>query len=482
MDKSLLKVMAVPSIMLGITAVSGFIATIPSTSAEESISPVDDTVTITVDSSCTMGQTVESAHSTQLNPGETNSTIGQSRIAAYCNDTDGYAIYAIGYTNGEYGNTSLVSTNGNTIATGVDGSGSYWNMKLTPASSGDYIPNIVSPFTTNTAIPNDYTKVAYRDSITPGQTVDPTTSGSYFTTTYQAHVSTTQPAGVYNGQVQYVMVHPSGAAAPEKPPTMQETAKIKAKLVNEGDTMQAIDSRDGKKYWITKLADGNIWMTQNLDFDIVAGKTYTSADTDLANSTIGTSWTPTASTSTTSSWTSSTTAPSSYNPGDLYWNGTVTTSGGTLSTNTVSDPSATTGGTHYHVGNYYNWTAAVAMNDSSSYTTQYTDVNQSICPAGWMLPKSGTTLTGSGSFQYLVNRAGLKAGTEGNIQNSPTYFVYGGYWNGSSGSVGYGGNGWSSVVGNSSGAYLLGFNANGSLYPQGGGSRGTGYSIRCVAR
>ena len=60
------------------------------------------------------------------------------------------------------------------------------------------------------------------------------------------------------------MVHPSSAPAPEAPVTMQETTKIKAKLTNVGDTMQATDTRDGKKYWITKLADGNIWMTQNL--------------------------------------------------------------------------------------------------------------------------------------------------------------------------------------------------------------------------
>ncbi|MBQ1373260.1 InlB B-repeat-containing protein [Candidatus Saccharibacteria bacterium] len=263
----------------------------------------------------------------------------------------------------------------------------------------------------------------------------------------------------------------------KRAPYMQDIANWKSTL-NEGDPMQAIDNRDGKTYWVAKLADGNIWMAQNLDLDIEAGRTYTSADTDLANSTIGTTWTPTVSTSTTSSWTSSTTAPFSYNPGNLYWNGNVTTSGGTLSNMTVSDPSATSGGTHYHVGNYYNWTAAVAMNSSSSYTTYDTDVNQSICPAGWRLP----TYSGDKSYQNLANAQGFTSGTSGNIQNSPTYFVYGGHWNGSSGYVGKFGYYWSSVVYNNGNSYEIYFNAYGNLSPQISSDRAGSLPLRCVAR
>ena len=137
MGHTVLNSILVPGILASITVVAGAVATIPMTYADE-----DDEVTITVDSACTMGQTVESVHTTSLNPGETDSTIGQSRIAAYCNDTEGYAIYAIGYTNGEYGNNNLVSVEGNyTIPTGTSatlGSNSYWNMKLTSGTgSGD---------------------------------------------------------------------------------------------------------------------------------------------------------------------------------------------------------------------------------------------------------------------------------------------------------------------------------------------------------
>ena len=264
--------------------------------------------------------------------------------------------------------------------------------------------------------------------------------------------------------------------------TLSETGKTSVlNSMAEEQQYQLKDSRDQKDYYISKLKDGNIWMTQNLDLDIEAGRTYTSADTDLANSTIGTTWTPTVSTSTTSSWTSSDTAPSSYDPGNLYWNGNVTTTtSGTLSNMTVSDPSATSGGTHYHVGNYYNWTAAVAMSDSSSYTFSLEDVNQSICPAGWRLP----TYSGDKSYLNLKDTQGFTSGTSGNIQNTPTYFVYGGYWDVSSSGVGSSGNYWSSVVKNRSNSYLLTFNTRtrGGLVPQLAAVRYGGYSLRCVAR
>lgn len=218
-------------------------------------------------------------------------------------------------------------------------------------------------------------------------------------------------------------------------------------------------------------------MTQNLDLDIAAGTTYTSADTDIA-----TNWTPDRSTTADATWDTSTTGrttPHSYDPGDLYWNGNLDNRGnGTLNNMTVTDSSATPGGTHYHIGNYYNWTAAVAMSDSSSYAAPYQDVNQSICPAGWRLP----TYSGNKSYQNLVSAQGLTAGASGNIQNSPTYFVYGGVWLSNSTEVGFGGDYWSSVVASRNMSFLLVFSANGNLSPQDSFYRYYGYSVRCIIR
>ena len=433
---------------------------------------------VTVGTACNFSGNVDIPHTSTIMNGVNSTDIGKTTMNVTCNDQGGYAVYAIGYTNDEYGNTTLQSSISDdyNISTGTSTSGntSNWSMKLA-AVSGTTTATIENGYSNYNVVPDDYTKVATLNTITnPGIS----TTGSSISTTYQAYVSPTQPAGAYTGKVKYTLVHPSTAPAPEKPIFMQDTAAIKSKLVNVGDEMQAIDSRDGKKYWITKLADGNIWMTQNLDLDIEAGRTYTSADTDLANSTIGTTWTPTSSEATyptgTTTWNYSKTTPESYDPGDLYWDGN-------LNNETVTDPSQTSGGTHYHIGNYYNWTAAVAMNDSSSYnsyTSRYTDVNQSICPAGWRLP----TYSSDKSYQNLVNAQSLTAGTSGNIQNSPVYFVYGSNWYGRSGNVGSGGLYWSSVVAVKDYSYYLLFNVDGSLYSQDTNDKSIGYSLRCVAR
>ena len=248
--------------------------------------------------------------------------------------------------------------------------------------------------------------------------------------------------------------------------------------------LQLIDERDNKLYWVAKLADGNCWMTQNLDHDIVATENfYTYANTDIGHSAIpntGAKWTGMATYATNdATWDWSTSTPESYDPGDVCWNGALDESWGTnLSSGTV----ACSSDKHYHIGNYYNWTAAVAMSDSSGYDQDGTDVNQSICPAGWMLPKSGGTLVDSGSFRYLVDQLSLTAGMSGNIQNSPVYFTYGGDWSGDSGDVGSYGGYWSSVVDDSDYAYGLAFNVDDFLAPQDYGYRYDGGSVRCVAR
>ena len=457
---------------LGMTALTIGVATLPSLPSTHATDPtsVEDTVRVVVDSSCGMSQTVLSSGTT-MNPGE-SSTIGSSRIAAYCNDSNGYDIYAIGYTNGEYGNTNMKSTTTTTtIPTGTSGDTSYWNMTLSPGtatSSPSYIPTILSPFTTPTTIPTDYTKVATYPSSTAPQDTDPLTSGSYFTSTYSSHISTTQPAGVYTGAVQYVMVHPHGAPGPT---FMQNTTAIKTMLTNEGDTMQAIDKRDGKKYWIAKLADGNIWMTQNLDLDIVAGKTYTSAATDLPEGTI---WVPNTSTHSagdaTWDWRTST-IPESYDPGDRYWDGYTSDIGKTIESGTT-----TYGNQHWHIGNYYNWTAAIATNDSSSYVSKEQLIDHSICPAGWKLP----SLSDDKSYEQLLSAQG-NVDTH-NIKNPPIYFTYGGVWAGDTGSVGRSGHYWTNAVRDFSGAYHLSSNIVSSVMPQDSYARSNGSFVRCVAR
>ncbi|MBO4276606.1 hypothetical protein J5491_02810, partial [Candidatus Saccharibacteria bacterium] len=378
----------------------------------------------------------------------------------------------------------LGSTHDIITATTVTTGTSSWAMKLTKTTNS-YTPIIAGStddtnrqtgdpdFSGYTAVPEEYTKVAYFPSSTD---IGSGASGSNLTTTYRAYISQTQPAGTYVGQVKYTLVHPNTASAPTPVYTMQNVANWKNKITT-GQEVTVKDARDGKEYTVAKLADGNIWMTQNLDHDVDSSYDYNSTNTDVPSNWSDT-LTNTYATGTTT-WNSSNTTPESYDPGDLCWNGTIRNDlDGTIANSTV----ACGNDKHYHIGNYYNWTAAVAMADSSSYTADNTNVNQSICPAGWMLPKGGTTLTGSGSFIYLKNQLSLTSGTSGNIQNSPVYFAYGGGWYGSSVSVGGSGVYWSSVVHDSGVAYILSFDRYGFLFPQSSGERSYGNSVRCVAR
>ena len=43
-----------------------------------------------------------------------------------------------------------------------------------------------------------------------------------------------------------------------------------------------IDLRDGKKYWVSKMADQNCWMAQNLALDLTAGEVLAPSTSDVS--------------------------------------------------------------------------------------------------------------------------------------------------------------------------------------------------------
>lgn len=220
---------------------------------------------------------------------------------------------------------------------------------------------------------------------------------------------------------------------------MQDMTPELCEAAPEDDTTQLVDHRDKKKYWVGKLPDGNCWMTQNLDLDLSTSRTLTPSDTNISSN-----WTPRASTTTTiSGYGYDSDTGKSYNPGDKYYEGT--------------------GSEHYHVGNYYQWSAATAGYTGTSQSTQ------SICPKGWTLPSQS-------QFQVLIN-SGL---SRSNFMNAPYYLLRGGYLNGSLlGGAGSGGFYWASTHSGSTYAYFLHLGSGGvstrsdSCY--------FGRSVRCVA-
>ena len=207
---------------------------------------VVDEVSITVPVSCTMTGIGMNSHNAEITNGTYTPNIGSTTLHAFCNDDEGFAIYVAGYTGNEIGGESsnkLVGTtaSGNSviesgIATSVGNPDvSNWAMKLaisqdsgdttTNAFTIDSAPNVdlpseaesgvtEVPFSQYHVVPNEYVKVAHKNS---GTDMTATTGGVKLTTTYAAYISKTQPADTYSGQVIYTLVHPSTTDAPVHP-------------------------------------------------------------------------------------------------------------------------------------------------------------------------------------------------------------------------------------------------------------------------
>lgn len=278
--------------------------------------------------------------------------------------------------------------------------------------------------------------------------------------------------------------------------TMQEITPSICGGVATGSMGRLRDIRDGKIYYVTKLADGKCWMTQNLGLDLSTSKTLTADDTDLIP---GTSWTPIHSTATannlnTTTWKgdSDQYAPYSYNPG----NELVVSSG-----TDVNDIVSSFGDAHYATGNYYNWNAAVASNDTSGNADADEQMSTSICPKGWRLPNmSSTTDSEVGLLlqaMAIVETSGSASYVEGGftaIRMNPLYFVRAGIVTNQGGrphreNVGRVGKSWSSTTKEAliepdvlATSFNISFNKQ-QLYLGGnsGAKRNLGMSVRCVA-
>ncbi|MBR6505362.1 hypothetical protein IKT18_00770 [Candidatus Saccharibacteria bacterium] len=286
-----------------------------------------------------------------------------------------------------------------------------------------------------------------------------------------------------------------------------------------------MDMRDEKSYTIAKLyawgaPDGrnretearvetfDVWMTQNLDLDLDSNTTYTNEDTDLGYNPRTqqyetATWTPSLSTYATNdtTWRGSNTAPESYDPGNKYWNGREDTNDDWYayyrtcswgpddkaydcneSYNPISQYVSSTGIPQYHLGNYYNWTAAAAMNDSSGNLGAL--IEQSICPSGWTLPRGKY---GEDSFSALWSKYNFDLDSNSidgadALWKSPLYFAASGSWLGSIYEVGYRGNFWSAAISGNGEIHAAFFDVAGFASSSSGFNNIYGESIRCVVR
>ena len=271
---------------------------------------------------------------------------------------------------------------------------------------------------------------------------------------------------------------------------MQDINQTVINSMTVGTQYRLTDFRDGKAYYISKLADGKVWMTENLDFDLDSAKIYTHNNTDLGYTTnnLSSTWKPTNSTTgTIDNWSSNGSEARSYDAGNKYYYPTVN-SNDEMSTTCDNSPSCN----HYHVGNYYNFGAIVAEHISDNANIQYAKMPDSVCPAGWRLPEGpseniysefNNLLVLQGLVEDYSNDGAVNYLTDGfyNAKLTPTYLALTGSVNGYEVYTGYQTFFATNTIMGSNNIYVNSIHSTGLLTAQ-TASKAYGVPVRCVAR
>ncbi len=261
-------------------------------------------------------------------------------------------------------------------------------------------------------------------------------SGEEDTTVYVGtKISSTLLSGIYSKDLVFsVLAHDS--TLPDSPtgdehaysyPSMQDFKP--SSLRNTGDSAILRDARDGNLYVVKRLADGKVWMTENLR---IIDKTITSADSNLPD-------------------------------GETY-----TIPASSLSNFSGSDTSAA----YYNDANggfYSHYTATAGWSITSTYGN--VSSSQDICPKGWRLP-SAQIRDGKNEFQNLYDSYNKSVSSmKENLGLTNSGYVYRDYVKSSSGRY------WTSTVSSSYAFYLY---IDQGVHTSEYNSRTYGYSIRCV--
>ena len=356
-----------------------------------------------------------------------------------------------------------------------------------------------------TSVPNDNTTYSAvpTDNSTPIQTKDTSDTNSAkdtYTLSFGAKVDTTTASGAYSNTLTIAVVaEPKKISSLTELTYMQEMTPEICASSQENDTTRLIDVRDGKYYWVAKLADGGCWMTQNLDLDLTSGQeltpdtsdvsepwnpgiaTFTSASEGVDNNfTVAQSWSlgdyvvsepgniETGSCSSSLGFLGCTNSFTNIE-GQTAWNTDV--NAGKPPADLVSFDNANYDA-HFLVGNHYSFQAATAGTAPSKG-----DAPDSICPAGWILPPDNVWLVLLGAYGF-----GRGSNHGGVVYAAPLYFVRAGRM-----SPGFGLN-----LAGRDGSYLENDAINGELSgylsfyeddiaSSTGTSADLGFSVRCVA-
>ena len=316
------------------------------------------------------------------------------------NNETGYSLY-MATSNGKNtltsqnpGTSNVISAvdGGDNGVTSADFTNNTWGYNLSQEA--------VSDTTAYKAVPTATGDTALITTSSP-------TEADTYNLTFGTKVDTSLPSGTYsNDVVVSVVANPAFVPVFDGIQTMQEMTSTICADAAENDTTQLTDTRDGKKYWVTKLADGNCWMTQNLDLDITESG-LSANDTDIdADWTSSNAYPPTS----TATSISQDDFYGSYDLGDYLqisfgggsfvdtenvsdagflnvsgseWSDTYVANGETTPDWTTVDQTDHTYDAHYLIGNYYSWMDATA---GTGYGLTNGNASGSICPKNWRLP------------------------------------------------------------------------------------------------
>ncbi len=499
--------------LLSLTLLSGAVLSAPKANADTSAT-VD--LTVDVPTACSLTPANTNLVST-INPG-TNGEIGTANIKAVCNDPNGFAIYAVGYTDEEYGNNYLTTTLGEDykIATGnvVSPSTSQWNMTIGIDSTiaNNHVATIENQFEEAHEVPETYTKIASLNSTTD-QSI-----GANLTSTFNAYIAPNQAAGTYTGKVKFLLVHPNvltwqedsqnpGTMIPddEQPATLacepaeydtfdpsvthylQDVAQWENQVALEQE-VTAYDRRDNQAYKVKRLkmsADGcqtALWMSNlNLGAETLTVSTLDSSNTNLPSNgnndiDVATTFNSWIKSSGTGSFTTPELVPLKSSNTCLVW-----TEG---SSSTVSCPEQDSYGNKY--GTLYNYAAASAGTYIYADGAGTGNAQYDLCPSGWRLPTGRST----GEFQkltidaydlYDMSNDQWNTGGFISIQQTLGFSLAGRHYIFEPDYQGLYGYYWSSTFGSGDYMYNLSFH-EGDLYPDAGHGRNTNLSVRCIAQ
>ena len=249
---------------------------------------------------------------------------------------------------------------------------------------------------------------------------------------FAAKIGDNMPADTYQNTVTMSVVSSPVQLALGDISDMQQMTSEICENTGPSATKQLRDVRDGKYYWVSKLADGRCWMTQNLDLDLNAS----TLPLKPATSDVSAEWTPmdgsevlyTADVVDKDTILVSDIGQRSWSLGDVrIINPTISSGCGSMGKATTCDsrfatyatPTSANGESdaHYILGNHYQWNAATAGSGGDITEGQ---AGSSICPRGWKLPTSN-----SGETTVLANALGLQDGSI-KITAEPFYGVRGG--------------------------------------------------------